>query len=354
MSDLADPTVDQDFELALLCHRKGQLKVAAPLYQAVLKRDPTRADAAHLYGLAHIGLGNLAHGIEALFLSLRIKPGAIEVEHDLGSALISAGQVERAIEQFHLVIAADSAHINAHINLGLALAATDRAIEAEGALVAALALAPDHAYAWYKLGRVRAALGDWDGALGAYEKCLHYDPEHHDARYNLGNLQLGSELFDPGWMNYEARWVRPQPGPKRPFDVPVWRGESLSGRTILVWGEQGVGEEILFASMIPDLIARAGHVLLKAIRDCRRCSRARLPVSRPSVEPIPPTLAPPAPTSMCNPPSAAWRRSCGRGSPISMPSRILRGSRQGGGDPRPLCGAGRGRENRPFLVQFGR
>ena len=264
MSDLADPTVDQDFELALLCHRKGQLKVAAPLYQAVLKRDPTRADAAHLYGLVHIGLGNLAHGIEALFLSLRIKPGAIEVEHDLGSALISAGQVERAIEQFHLVIAADSAHINAHINLGLALAATDRAIEAEGALVAALALAPDHAYAWYKLGRVRAALGDWDGALGAYEKCLHYDPEHHDARYNLGNLQLGNELFDPGWMNYEARWVRPQPGPKRPFDVPVWRGESLSGRTILVWGEQGVGEEILFASMIPDLIARAGHVLFES------------------------------------------------------------------------------------------
>lgn len=264
MNDVVKAGLDQDFQVALMCHRKGHLEEAAPLYQAVLESDPTRSDVAHLYGLAQIGLGNLAHGIEALFLSLQIKPGVVEVEHDLGSALVSGGQVARAIELFQKVIAADPNHVNAHINLGLALAGTDRLEEAEIALVAALALAPDNALVWYKLGRARADLGNWDGAAEAYQRCVSVDPDHADARYNLGNIQLGMELFDPGWRNYESRWIRPQPGPKRPFDAPMWDGESLAGRTILVWGEQGVGEEILFASMIPDLIARAGHVLLES------------------------------------------------------------------------------------------
>jgi tetratricopeptide (TPR) repeat protein len=263
MIETAKLDPDQDMRVALMCHRKGHLKEAAELYQAILHRDPGRAEVAHLYGLTQVGLGNLARGLESLFLSIRLQPGVVEVEHDLGTALVAAGQADRAIEQFKSVIAADPGHVNAHINLGLALAASDRFEESEAAFVAALEIAPDNAYAWYKLGRTRTPTGDWAGAIEAYEQCLRIDPEHHDARYNLGNIQLGKEQFDVGWVNFEARWVRPQPGPKRPFDVPMWRGESLSGRTILVWGEQGVGEEILFASMIPDLIASAGHVLLE-------------------------------------------------------------------------------------------
>jgi len=71
--------------------------------------------------------------------------------------------------------------------------------------------------------------------------------------------------FSEGWPEYEWRWAGNGLS-YRPFPQPVWEGEPLGGKTILVYSEQGVGDEIMFASCIPDLIERAGHVII----DCER------------------------------------------------------------------------------------
>lgn len=72
------------------------------------------------------------------------------------------------------------------------------------------------------------------------------------------NLRRGR--FDVGWAQYEARFAGK--GSARPLPQPLWRGESLEGKTILVQREQGVGDEIMFASCFPDLINRCTHCIL--------------------------------------------------------------------------------------------
>ncbi len=265
MSDVAEPKVNDLLHAALRCHRLEQLDKAASLYREVLKIEPTRADVAHLYGLAEVGRGEMAVGIQSMILSLTIKPGVAQVEHDLAAALAEVGQVERAIDHFREAIKIKPDFIEARINLAGAYVRQEHPNAAVTELEQAREQATNNPLIHFRLGRARSALRDWHGAASAFEACLNIDPEHADARYYLADLQLTVGQFEVGWDNYEARWHRPKLATEpRPFQFPKWAGESLAGRTILAWGEQGVGEEILFASMIPDLMNQAGHVLLES------------------------------------------------------------------------------------------
>src|SRR2546423_1312811 len=75
---------------------------------------------------------------------------------------------------------------------------------------------------------------------------------------------LGGGVCARGWDGYEWRLNRPHAAIERPFPFPRWRGEPLGGRTLLVYTEQGVGDEIMFASCFAELIAAAGHCVLEA------------------------------------------------------------------------------------------
>ena len=78
-----------------------------------------------------------------------------------------------------------------------------------------------------------------------------------EARWNKALLQLSWGDLDNGWENYEARWEWERfPTRKFDFPSPKWAGESLTGKSILVWGEQGIGDEILFLTALPGVLER--------------------------------------------------------------------------------------------------
>jgi len=87
-------------------------------------------------------------------------------------------------------------------------------------------------------------------------------PDHAGAHYNRSLCWLAQGDFARGWPEHEWRWKREE-SPPRHAPRPLWRGESLSGKTILIHGEQGVGDEIMFASCVPDMIARAGRCVVE-------------------------------------------------------------------------------------------
>ena len=250
---------------ALVKHRDGDLAAAARLYREVLGHEPERADIAHLLGLALVALGDITGGIEAMVLSLRLAPDVAAVERDLGGALLSAGRADRACAHLQKSVALDSDAVAARINLGLCLARLGREAEARAEIEAALAREPDNAEAHYRLARLLAAAGDGECATAAYRDCLAADGEHWEARYHLADLLLAGDVFVEGWEHYEARWHLRGGGavPKRRFAAPDWDGGALAGRTILVWGEQGIGEEIFFASMIGEVAAAAERVTVE-------------------------------------------------------------------------------------------
>ena len=92
----------------------------------------------------------------------------------------------------------------------------------------------------------------------------HSPQEEASTRWEYAMQQLTEGRYADGWDNHEARlksigWAQLH---LCPLPAPTWAGESLSNKTIVVHGEQGIGDEIMYASMLPDLLAQGAHVIL--------------------------------------------------------------------------------------------
>ena len=110
-------------------------------------------------------------------------------------------------------------------------------------------------------GVIHAQLGNLDKAIAIQKSILEVEPSHILARWNLAIHQLEAGELPDAFDNYEARWDWSDfPSERRTFDIPRWQGERLEGKRVLVWREQGVGDEIRFAGLLPDLIATGARI----------------------------------------------------------------------------------------------
>jgi tetratricopeptide (TPR) repeat protein len=124
--------------------------------------------------------------------------------------------------------------------------------EALAAHEAALRLTLDRAEIHYNLGAVWRELGELAAAAAAYDTALSLQPDYAEAQWNRSLVWLSRGDLASGWPAYEWRWQTVQT--PRAVSLPQWDGGSLAQRTILVTAEQGLGDEMLFASCVPDLL----------------------------------------------------------------------------------------------------
>jgi tetratricopeptide (TPR) repeat protein len=111
------------------------------------------------------------------------------------------------------------------------------------------------------VGMLYAKTGKIKQGIALHEKLLSINPEHITARWNLSLLQLLAGDVGEGFINYEARWKwREFPSMRRQFNIPRWDGQELLGKKLLVWREQGIGDEVRFSSLIPDLKTSGAQV----------------------------------------------------------------------------------------------
>lgn len=103
-------------------------------------------------------------------------------------------------------------------------------------------------------------LGQFEKAKTWGDKALKLSPEHLKARHNVGLCHLAAGEWAEGWKQYEASVGSPQRIAWNYIGEPTWRGES--GKSVVVFGEQGIGDEVCAASMIPDAVKRAGKVIV--------------------------------------------------------------------------------------------
>jgi tetratricopeptide (TPR) repeat protein len=259
---LAPNHVDATAALAGALLAQEKWREAEDAFRQAIAHDPYRADL-------HVNLGNalkmqerLDEARECYHEALKLDPLAAEAHNNLGAVLMSQGKPAEAIASYDRAISLKPDYAHARANRATALLMDERIDEAEVELDHVLRLEPAHRQARFNLGFIRMEQNRPDEALACYEQILERDPADADAHYHRAMTLLAVGRFAEGWAEYEWRWKRPGKA-ECPLAQPRWAGEPLAGRTILVRGEQGLGDCIQFVRFADRLKEQGATVVVE-------------------------------------------------------------------------------------------
>jgi tetratricopeptide (TPR) repeat protein len=249
------------FNHANALQAQGKMEEAVAGYKCALALKPGVAEAHGNLGNALLALQKLDDAEACYARALELKPDYAEAWYNLGNLRQAQDKLTEAAACYERAIQLKPQLPEAHYNLGNTLHALDRLDEAAASFERTLALRPEYAEAHYNLGCVLEDLGRLDEALARMARALEIKPDYLQARFGQALAQLRSGNFAIGWRNYESRWQSPDHDtPWRAYPQPQWTGEKLDAGRLLLWGEQGIGDEIQFAGLIPDAI-RSGNCI---------------------------------------------------------------------------------------------
>jgi len=221
--------------LSTMCNLGGTLKDvnrredAQAMLERVLEIDDQCSEA-------YVNLANLAHdredyqeGIDIIDQVLKIRPNYPEAYCTLGRILSADAQNDDALAAFQM----------------------------------AIELSPTFAEAYVNLGSVLQTIGRPDDALNAYEIALNIKPKMDLAYWNLALALLSAGRLDEGWSLFGYGFTSGQRQPYRPFPGMLWEDDDISDKTLFVWREQGIGDDLRFSTVYHDLHEQAKQLIIE-------------------------------------------------------------------------------------------
>ena len=228
-----------------------------------LALEPNHAGALTARGHALTALERHTEALECYERALASDPVDIELLSNYSKGLLAVDRPREALDIAERALAVDPNRWLAYFRRGNALATLGRDEEAAADFGNAITLGGDDADTWFNLASVLKSLGRHDEAIAGFHKAVALDPIHPDAAWSASAACLCTGRFKEGWELYEHRWARHIRGtPPRDYPQPRWNGEYVHG-VLLVWGEQGPGDQILYASAIPELSGHAENIILE-------------------------------------------------------------------------------------------
>jgi hypothetical protein len=182
-----------------------------------------------------------------------------------------------------------SIDLGALLNRALAFVALERLPDAVRDLRCAISLAPADHRGYANVLDALVAMARFEDVPLLGRRLAALAPGLNSVRHFFGVALLSAGHLSLAWKELEYRYRDPPVVRRRPFALPWWNGHPLpAGTTLLIWGEQGLGDEVIHASMIPDLIARGHSVVL----ECDHRLTSIYARSFPKIEVIPRTDPP--------------------------------------------------------------
>ncbi|NQU61312.1 MAG: tetratricopeptide repeat protein [Rhodospirillales bacterium] len=283
--------------------QSGDAERAAAVFREAVALAPQMPGLCDLLGTALLECGRLEEAETAYRRALNLSVGDAGVFNNLGNVLKKQGRPEDARDAYRESLRLRPGHVATELNLGNVLEDMDDFEEAASAYRRAAVVAPDDPETLRCLGRALLAQGELDQSQAAIVRALDLDPDHPEAREIMGIHHFLRGNLKAAWEIYDVRW-RGETERLDAFVQAPWSGEPIKGKTLLVWGEQGIGDEVSFAGMVPDLMAQGANVILE-------CDKRLIPLyerSFPGVDCIP-RETPPVPGALN--PEIDFQASCG-------------------------------------------
>lgn len=260
-------------EIWALCALEcGKFDEAAKLGAKLADKLPSNPNGAMISSVALMNTSQDLAAAHILEKQLKHTPQEIGLLFNLHSAYASLGENTKALEMAMSAVALAPTNADAFNNLGASFHSVNRRKDAALAFQTALDLNPEHATA--RLNLVNTGDLDDETLISETEYVLKNSKTRIQERilvgaihnsafsyFRTGKLKQAWEALEKGFnpLIDSNRGRRPQ----RTFSKPRWNGEPLQGKRLMVWREQGLGDEIMFASMLPELLTLDAKVVLE-------------------------------------------------------------------------------------------
>jgi tetratricopeptide (TPR) repeat protein len=210
--------------------------------------------------------------------ALALNPNFAGAWHGRGIVLDELKRYQEALASYDKALGLVPGFTEAWLGRGNVLVALNREEEALTALDRALALNRNLSEAWLGRGNAFTGLARVDDALASYDKAIELDPDFDTAYFNRAREKLLAGRFAEAWTDYERRWGAKDFPSKLPgLNVPAWQGKDLSGRHLLIYWEQGLGDIIQFVRYLPILAERGCKITFLAPAKLVRLFRRSFP-----------------------------------------------------------------------------
>ena len=252
---------DDDARRALALLEAGDLDGAEAAARGALRTDSGSAVGHLVLGRVALARGAPERARESLERALAAAPDLDAARAQLAAIAVRAGRHGEAIGHYRAALGRNERSPELLHALGVALIENGDFDEAASVLARALELAPGLAAARENLSRALFNARRFADAAEVERGLLRDDPDAIRLHLRLAHALLAQGRLDDGWAEYE--WRLRQPGFTWGVKgLPRWDGGDPAGRTIRVVSEQGLGDAILFARFVPELVRRGARVRL--------------------------------------------------------------------------------------------
>lgn len=232
-------------------------------YEQAIKFKADYAEAYYNRGKALKALQRFNEALTSYDSAIKLQAGFAEAYNDRGNILRALKRWDEALSSFEQAIRLNANYADAYNNRGNALKDLKRLDEALTSYAQAILLKPGYAETYSNRGNTLRDLMRWDEALSSYERAIQLQADDADVHWNLSLLLLLLGNFSRGWEEYAWRWKRKE-FTSKPLQTnrPEWQLGDAKER-LLIWSEQGVGDEVMFGALLPNSQTLATQLLVQ-------------------------------------------------------------------------------------------
>jgi Flp pilus assembly protein TadD len=256
-------TPEQRLEIGMTHHRAGQLREAEMIYRQILTEQPNHAGALHMLGSLAADVGQFDAAIELMTKAIQLNPNIAQYHANLGAIYAKSNRFNEAIAALQRATQLDPAMAAALYNLGGVFLAMFEFARAIPVLERAISLNPNWPELHNNLGVALRNIGEHQLALEVFKRSITVQPDFAEGHWNVGLTLLTLGDLADGWKEYEWGRKSPRVNIPRQFAQPRWKGEDLTGKTILLYAELGSGDTIHLIRYAPLVARRGGKVIVE-------------------------------------------------------------------------------------------
>ncbi len=256
-------------DLGLVLMALNRLDEAIQHFKRAATLLSTPSMAHNNMAIAYKAKGQIDAAILSVKTALTYDPKYPKALFCMADLLHDQGDVSGALDYYQKAIETDPGYMAAYNRLAVCLAQSGRIEQACQWLNRALTHNSQCTGTLCNLGNILRIAAHFDEAVKAYRKAIARQPDFAEAHFNLALVYLQLENFASGWPEYEWRLHQfpPNSGYPNRYGLPLWQGQDLSGKTVLVYDEQGFGDVFMFLRFLKDLKSHGARIVFETRRE---------------------------------------------------------------------------------------